>query len=380
MKRFLLVLSLFLICRALHASPELAKEGFTSAKVCGECHVAIYEGWKESMHANAVTDPVFYPIFLETSRQTGGQTDFLCLSCHAPTVRQTRDTHLTNPITLEGVTCDFCHSVTESKPGAADPLTVVIGKKKWGPLKGITSPAHEVSYSDLFEQSRLCGSCHEYTNKNGAPLFETFSEWQKSPQAKGASPKEGKTCQSCHMPPLKGLVVPPRVKPTQEIYINSHEAAGGHSIEQVRKAVTLRIGESRREGDKIHATVYLENVGSGHKVPTGMPTRKLVLRLQAFVGGAPLYAAERIFQKILVDKKGEVITKDADLFLKAVKVSQDNRLEPGEVRAEDFTFYAPEGKKIEIRLSLYYLYQPRIIHETEMKVILGEEKTTLPEK
>ena len=135
-----------------------------------------------------------------------------------------------------------------------------------------------------------------------------------------------------------------------------------------------------REGEKVHAVVSLENVGSGHKVPTGIPTRKLVLSFKALLGETSLYSAERVFQKVLVDDKGKVLVKDADLFLKAVRVSEDNRLEPRKVRMEHFEFYAPEGKKVEIQATLYYLYQPRIIQETEMKVKLGEETVSFQGK
>ncbi len=353
--------------------PQLAAQGFTSSKVCGQCHVAIHEGWKDSMHANAVTDPIFYPIFLETSRETAGKSDPLCLSCHAPTTRLTKDWQMKDPLTHEGVTCDFCHSIRSVNLSAKDPLDVVPGKTKWGPLKEIGSPAHQTSYSEAHEKSELCGACHEFRNERGVPIFETYSEWKQSPLA-----QEGKTCQSCHMPPIKGLVVPPKVKPTNEVYINSHEAAGGHFIEQVQKAVTVKMGEIKRSGDKVSAAVKLENVGSGHKVPTGLPTRKLVLRFQATSSGVPVYTEERIYQKVLLNEKGEAITKDADLFLHAFKVKEDNRLEPRKPRTEYFSFLAPEGKPIEVEAMVYYLYQPRLIQETEMKVDLGSQKAVVP--
>lgn len=353
--------------------PQPASEGFTSAKVCGQCHVAIYEGWKGSMHANAVTDPVFHTIFLETSRETGGKSDALCLSCHAPTTRVTKDWPMKDPLTQEGVTCDFCHSIRNVDLGKPDPLEVVPGKVKWGPLKGVSSPVHEIAYSENHEKADLCGACHNFTNERGVPIFETYSEWTKSPQA-----KEGKTCQTCHMPNVAGLVVPTKVKPTNEVYINSHEAAGGHSLEQVRKAITIKLTDVTRSGDKVSAVVRLENVGSGHKVPTGLPTRRLVLRLQANGGGKQVYTEDRVFQKALLNEKGETITRDSDLFLHAVKVRDDNRLEPRTPRDEHFTFLVPEGKSVEVEALLYYSYQPRLIQETEMRIDLGKEKTVVP--
>ncbi|MBI2082151.1 MAG: hypothetical protein HYT76_01145 [Deltaproteobacteria bacterium] len=353
--------------------PKLAEKGFTSAKICGECHEAIYQGWKESMHANAVKDPIFYPIFLEASQRTAGKSDALCLSCHSPTTRITKKYDLDDPLNSEGITCDFCHSVKEVRLNEPDPFVIEKDKKKWGPLKDIESPFHGIGFAPHFEQSAFCAGCHEYKNEKGVPILETFSEWKGSQQA-----REGKDCQSCHMPPIQGLPVPPRVKPVKEIYINSHEAVGGHSIEQVKKAVTVKIVEMKRSGEKIHGVVRLVNVGSGHKVPTGMPTRRLVLSLKVQAGGTSVYSEERVFQKILLNPKGEKITKDSDVFLDADKILQDNRLKPGETREEHFTFFAPSDRPLEVETSVYYLYQPRLIQETEMHMELGREKVVLP--
>lgn len=363
----------FLCSSPLWASPQNSKPVFTPAKVCGECHVAIYEGWKGSMHANAVTDPVFYPIFLETSRQTGGKSDVLCLSCHAPTARGNGANLLDDPSAREGVSCDFCHRIRDVRLNASPRFVLETGKKKWGPLKGISSPFHEVGDSPLFEQAKLCAGCHEYANERGVPILETFSEWKES-----SFGREGKACQTCHMPPIAGMPVPPRVKPVKEIYINSHEAVGGHSVEQVRKAIVVEVEKPVRSGDKVHGVVRLTNAGSGHKVPTGIPTRRLVLELRARSGGIGVYAEDRVYQKTLVNEAGEAITRDADVFLHAAKVKADNRLKPGETRIEHFTFYAPKNRPLEVEAAVYYLYQPRLIQETEMKVELGRGHTAIP--
>ncbi len=368
-----LLFFLFLSASASSQGKPPSPAGFTSAKVCGECHVAIYEGWKGSLHANAVNDPVFYTIFLETSRETGGKSDPLCLSCHAPTTRITRDWRLQEPVSKEGVTCDFCHSVQALRSDPANPFVVTPGKKQWGPLADVTSPFHETAEAKHFTESRFCGGCHEYKNERGVVILGTWSEWRESPQA-----KEGITCQTCHMPNIKGKIVPKKVKETREVYINSHEAAGGHSVEQVKKAVSIGLGDTRRSGDKLSVAVRLENVGSGHRVPTGLPTRKLILRLRATHGGTVFYKEERAFQKVMLTAKGEVITRDSALFLEAARVESDNRLEPRRPRTEHFSFLAPAGgRPVEIEVDLRYLYQPRLIQETEMEVELGREKTVL---
>ena len=39
------------------AAAEISAEGYTSSRVCGECHVDIYNSWKKSLHAFAIADP-----------------------------------------------------------------------------------------------------------------------------------------------------------------------------------------------------------------------------------------------------------------------------------------------------------------------------------
>lgn len=358
---------LFLLVSVVRAETEL--RDFTSAKVCGTCHEAIYQGWKDSMHANSVKDPIFTEAFRQVSRETGGKTDALCLSCHAPTTRFTQDIGKEDPLTQEGITCDFCHSIKEIRLGEKNPFVLGAIQEKWGPLAGVSSPAHECRHSPIHEQAEFCATCHEFSNEHGVAILETYSEWKAGPY-----PKEGKTCQTCHMPKMEGQIVPPRVKPIKETYINSHEAAGGHSIETVKKAVTLEVGEIKRHQDKIHAVVTLENTGSGHKVPTGIPTRKLVLTVKAFLGNNEFYSEKRVFQKVVLDKAGQEITHDADLFTKTASIKEDTRLAPRKVREEHFSFLAPEGMPVILEAELYYSYQPAQISGQEMKVVMSKKR------
>ena len=41
------------------AVPQITPDGYTSARVCGECHTDIHSTWKNSLHAFAITDPLF---------------------------------------------------------------------------------------------------------------------------------------------------------------------------------------------------------------------------------------------------------------------------------------------------------------------------------
>ena len=58
-------------------------------------------------------------------------------------------------------------------------------------------------YSALHTTSKICGGCHNVDHPvNGMHLETTYTEWEKSPQA-----RKGIQCQDCHMsesPPTVG--------------------------------------------------------------------------------------------------------------------------------------------------------------------------------
>ena len=54
---------------AVALETEISTTGFTSARVCGECHVGIYDSWKNSLHGFSVTDPIFDTAFMQASKK-----------------------------------------------------------------------------------------------------------------------------------------------------------------------------------------------------------------------------------------------------------------------------------------------------------------------
>ena len=103
-----------------------------------------------------------------------------------------------------------------------------------------------------FQKSEFCAACHQFSQEqavNGKPLENTIIEWQASPAA-----REGKTCQSCHMPDRK------------------HLWRGIHDPEMVHSGLTP---EFIAELDK--ARFRLTNTGVGHAFPTYV-TPKIVMK------------------------------------------------------------------------------------------------------
>ncbi|MFQ6038993.1 MAG: multiheme c-type cytochrome, partial [Candidatus Aminicenantales bacterium] len=248
----------------------------TSSETCQKCHAEIYRHWKNAMHSMSLEDPIFKSAYIESYFNTRGQAKYNSLRCHAPAVLVKGDYDLEQANTKEGVSCDFCHSVKAIHFEKRDhPFELEIGRIKRGPLSEASSPAHETKASPLFKSSELCAGCHEYVNDNGVSILGTYTEWKSGPYA-----KQGIPCQDCHMPLVSGNIVRPQVAASQQKKINLHAISASHSTEQLQKAVAVRIQNVHREEGVIQVTVEVSNTGSGHKVPTGIPSRKLVLLVE----------------------------------------------------------------------------------------------------
>jgi hypothetical protein len=341
---------------------------YTSAEVCGNCHRDIYERWRQSLHANAYKDPVFYTSYMEAYTASGGKAKFFCLRCHAPTTQVTEDFDIRLPITKEGVTCDFCHTVKAVHLDKPDnPFEVEPGIVKRGPKRGRAAAGHETEYSPLHKSSVLCAGCHEYQAASGVVLFGTYSEWKNGPY-----PKQETECQTCHMPRKKGLPVGKSGGGGEDTYINEHNLAGGHSIEQVRRAVELKIKSVERKPNQLTATVQVTNRGSGHMIPTGLPSRKIVLNVQAITERGNVHRDSMTFQKILVDREGNELTKDSDILLRGVSVAFDNRIAPQETRQLRFTFRIPQTIPAKVKAEITYLYEPMLLKQESMSILMNQ--------
>jgi hypothetical protein len=353
------------------SSPSKAPS-ITDSKNCKECHEEIYNHWKNAMHSMSIEDPIFKASYMEAYFNTAGEAKFNCLRCHAPIALINNDYDLKKEITKEGVSCDFCHSVKKINLDNKDnPFELETGEIKRGPLSDVDSPAHKTEPSHLFKSSELCAGCHEYTNSNGVKVLGTYSEWKASPYA-----GEETHCQNCHMPLIPGKIVKSDIKSSNKKQINLHAISASHSTEQLRKALKVEIKNINKEEDIIEAVVGITNVGSGHMVPTGIPSRKLILLVELRTPNE-YYTQQRIYQKIMLDESGKEIKKEWEVFQKAARVSFDNRLRPRETRTERFAFAMPRNKKITISARIDYLYKTSVLRPTEMRVKMAEDTKSI---
>jgi hypothetical protein len=324
------------------ASP--ADAPYTSARECARCHQAIHTYWSESEHSRSATKPSYLAALGAAAEGVADKQAVrrTCVSCHAPTALVTGDHDLQRPITREGVSCDFCHTVADVDLSRRDnPFDLRPGKVKRGPLEYAKSPYHETAYSPLHRASPLlCAACHEYTNDGGVAVLSTYAEWKSGPY-----PERGQTCQECHMPLVPGATVREGLDSTQR-RINLHRIAGGSSANRVRGGLELRLEPLAVGAASADVQVVVSNTAVGHSAPGGLSTKSLVLAVGVDTGAGELaHRRERIYRRDLKDAGGRVLTTVPDLFLKAVAVGEDTRLKQKEARTERFTVPLPENWK-----------------------------------
>lgn len=335
-----------------------------TAEYCGDCHRAIYDGWKKSAHATAMESRLFQDALKMAESDVNGDARKVCLHCHSPLAASNGDLALTRKVSWEGITCDYCHSVQEVTPSRINPVAhVEFNGVKSGPSTDAVSPVHGTRFSKVHTTSLICSTCHEYRNSVGFPVLTTYSEWEKSSYAKA-----GQQCQSCHMYGVEGKIVDVRVTSASGHGINVHRMPGSRSVEQLNRAIQSQIFTTR-QADKVKVLVKLTNAGAGHFVPTGSPMRKLILevRMDPFGEGQPL-RVERVYARTIQDQKGAIVQREHLAFLKGAKVVEDTRIAPKETRTETFTFDLPPGRRARVEANLYYFYSPMPLTDAEQKI------------
>jgi len=326
-------------------SAQAAAEELQISYSCASCHEDRYNEWTRSMHALAVSDPIFRAAYTRAIISNPEYRDY-CLTCHSPTTMRTKDYNFSKSISLEGVTCIFCHTVD-----GVNKNSYVFGKVDLirGPYGDSKTDAHASEYSDLLTKSEFCAGCHEFS-MNGVPISETYSEWKEGPYA-----AEGIQCQDCHMEAIRGFAAKDGVE-REKVY--RHFWYGGHSGQFLEKAFKME-SQIQRKGNNAKVTLSITNSNVGHKIPSGFPYRKVILNFIATNGeGKEIFADERVYTKTLHDQYGNEVYD----FWKASSIVMDNRIKPKETRTEVFEFEVKDGTdKLEIQATLNYQLEAEVV-------------------
>ena len=340
------------------SSESQAREAaYAPAEDCGECHQSIYNFWSKGPHARSASTPAYLESLTRvTEKEPGARKN--CIWCHAPTTLVTGDEDLELPISREGITCDFCHTVAEVDMGkSGHPFVLDPGDIKRGPFDYAEITAHETAYSSLHRFSPLlCVACHEYTNTNGVAVLSTYTEWKQGPY-----PARGVPCQDCHMALVPGTMVREDLRKDSLRVVNLHQVVGGSARSQLDRGLDLKIESVERKGAMADVRVVVSNVAAGHMVPGGLATKSLVLAVGAEMDDGEIrYRQERIYRRELKDAQGRVLHSVADMFLRAASVGQDTRLKPRERRKERYSLTLPlNARAVIARLEYWDASDPR---------------------
>ena len=323
-------------------APPRETSAYASSDTCGGCHADIHKAWKVSAHAKAATSPAYVEA---RSRVQDAKAREGCLWCHAPTTMMLPDPDLKKPISREGITCDFCHTVTTVNVDQQERSFVTMpGPVKRGPFEYEAGKVqgHKTAFSALHRGSPLlCAACHEHTNAQGVAVLSNYSEWKAS-----SYPARGVVCQDCHMALVPGTAAE-GTKPRSGLrVVNLHRLVGGSAASQLARGLELSIDSVTGGSGSRAVAVSIANVAAGHSIPGGLATKSLVLAVGVeSAQGAIESRQERTYRRELKDERGVVLELVADQFLRAASVGADTRLRPGEKRVERFTISVPQGAR-----------------------------------
>ncbi len=238
---------------------------------CGVCHPAQYETWKQSWHALGMGPGTMGQLVDQTPEYAAR-----CQRCHANLAEQyavldgEENPHFDESLQTAGVTCAGCHVRDWARIGPPNPLAPLPEA-----VEGEEPPrrAHDgfVGRAE-FQDSLFCESCHDFgegeRRVKDKYLQETYEEWRRTDYA-----EQGTTCQSCHMPggehSFKGIHDPELVK-------------SGMTVEAELKA----LGEGFME--PVMATLTVTNTGVGHRMPTYVTPRIVLVMEQVNAAGEPI--------------------------------------------------------------------------------------------
>ena len=353
---------------------ELSSDQFKESVKCATCHGIIYAQWDGSMHSNAYTDPFYQEDFKVASADTNGELDIFCSRCHTPIGVTSgeippADGSGLSDVAVEGVNCEFCHSVSDSEGIGNAPFILTPGDTKWGPYTDSETAGHESEFLELQTNSEFCGMCHQVIHPvNGIILDDTYTAWKEGPYS-----QEDVQCQDCHMSPgiTKFEANPGRAGsggPKRD-HISLHYFVGANAfvtdilgeddhrdmaIKRLEKAATMEViaPQNASPSETVNINISITNSGAGHKLPTGITelrqmwleitviddSGRMIYSSGALDGEGDIEAGTELYNTVLTDADGNPTEK----FWLAESISSDNRIAPRETAFQEHTFIIPE--------------------------------------
>ena len=309
-----------------------------------------------------------------------------------------------DPAAQAGVFCDFCHTVSGANHMGNSGYQSSPGKLKYGPYGWEPPIFHEVQESPLHDSAQFCGMCHDVSHPvNGLPLETTFSEFMEGPY-----PDLGFKCQSCHMTPgiteFEQNPAPFANGMPEREHFWTHHFVGGNAFitemmgsethaemarERLSRAADISISNPFPDpsGESFSFSVIVENVGAGHKIPTGVTEeRQIWLEVTVFstdgtelahFGAMDSHGEIANDTMILGTTFGDADGNPTHKIWFAESVLHDRRIGPKESDLESYSVALEAGQVVgKIETALFY----RSSHQDFVDVVFAdsEERVIVP--
>ncbi len=347
--------------------------------------------WRSSMMALAARDPFYLAVFaeeLDRAPERRAEIDALCTRCHGPAGSEelaingehlgfdtlTAGTSDAAALGRGGVTCTLCHQIDAANLGAERSFSggFAIGyqRKIYGPY---LDPRMEpmqliVDYTPTrgthITSAELCATCHTVIvpGPHGEVVEQaTYLEWRSSSFAP-ATP-----CQTCHVAAVddegRAISTPVASFPTDlrpRAPVGRHRFVGANAYmlslmaaqtEWINAGVPANeLLEAAAASERHLATaaalvitrlapdsfrVRVDNL-TGHKLPTGYPSRRMWLHVSVELGGA------KVFESGAVDARGSIV--DASGTVLATQPHRDEIASDAEVQVWEATLVDDGGE------------------------------------
>ena len=355
-------------------STKPLEKAFPHSEKCKRCHLRVFEEWEASAQSRSIVSAAFRVTLGRYLSSAPKDEQSMCFRCHAPHIlkygheaKMFIDEVKSKDPQIDGVGCAQCHLIKEVDPTSHPPhptyqleKTVFGGYKK--PAENL---AHQSEYSPLYQSSQYCVTCHDSLPKGAKSV--TLPDWMGNWKESKAE-KDGKTCQSCHMPGAFG------------------ESANGERNRKIANhSFPGRFGKVRAKAVELDFTTDVQGKNSTvevtiqslvpHNLPMPHPGWYRVVVDLSILGKnlKKVHGEQRYYERVYGDKDG----KKTVLDFEATKVLKDTLLNPEEKRVEKFTFPTPtDAPSMDVIVTL--TYAP--IHGPEEFVNAVEAESSLGKK
>ncbi|RJX29864.1 MAG: hypothetical protein C4531_10055 [Desulfurivibrio sp.] len=260
---------------------------------------------------------------------------------------------------MDGVSCTLCHQIADSLDLGTeaafsghytiDTYANPLDRRIYGPYDNVFAMpmlnmvSYTIAYSPHIKRSAVCATCHNlrtpYVDEAGNvistpetefPEQMTYSEWLASDYANLQS------CQDCHMPRTNGVIMATRPMwlSTLRDDFATHTLIGGNNLlldllqnnaaelgatdaniptaiqeteQMLRSAVAVAPLSSSLVNNELAFDLQVTNL-TGHKLPTGIPLRRMVLHVKVVDPRGRV-----VFESGRINTDGSVTGLDSDV-------------------------------------------------------------------